>query len=355
MPTFRRINRSVQYSLAVLDWGGKVAAYFFAACAALAGLAAIIALTAHPWTGWRHDLFNLLVGGAFITVTLGLLSGGAAAVSAIRRRQAKAIQSTPEVVAIPAPAEQPMASPVNPDEFKPRHQESGAFPDNKVLTFGFNHINEHPGAYMALGSRRCIVVNPSGVETSATGTSRYFQYPYEFENAPAVRPGLYRFRFEGRLTNGEWVFITKGEHEVNPPPPLIVTITDGNFETWKHIALIVELRVKITNTTDKAIRIRSFGFSYDAEGKASLHYALSRENYLELEREIFARKDRQHYGIPLEHHAVVPADESVTGWVVSQIARPDTGGIPAITVAVKDQLGNEYRATRPKEEAKTYN
>jgi hypothetical protein len=56
---------------------------------------------------------------------------------------------------------------------------------------------------MALNPRRCTVVTPSGMTVSATGNNRYFQYPQEFENAPPVRPGLYRFRFEGQLTNGE--------------------------------------------------------------------------------------------------------------------------------------------------------
>jgi hypothetical protein len=138
-------------------------------------------------------------------------------------------------------------------------------------------------------------------------------------------------------------------------PPLVVAIIDSKFETRKHIALIVALRVKITNTTDKTIRIRSYGFSCDAEGEATLHYTLSREDSLELDREVSARSERQDYGIPLAHHATVPADESVTGWVVTKVARPAAGGIPAITVTVKDQLGNEYHATRPKEEPKVYN
>ena len=55
-----------------------------------------------------------------------------------------------------------------------------------------------------LSPRRCPVITPSGVTTSATRLNRYFQYPQEFENAPLVRPGLYRFQadwsYPGYLT-----------------------------------------------------------------------------------------------------------------------------------------------------------
>jgi hypothetical protein len=248
----------------------------------------------------------------------------------------------------------PAASPaVNPDEFKPYHEESGEFPDTKALTFGFDHLTDHPGAYMALNPRRCTVVTPFEVTVSATRSNRYFQYPQEFENAPAVRPGLYRFRLEGQLSNGEWAFITKGEHDVKAPPPLIVTIVDGRFENWKHTALIAALRVKVTNTTGQMIRLSSVGFSYDTEGKPPLRATLDEDENLELDGELFTRRERQHYGIALNGYATVPADESITGWVVNAVTRLD-GGTPSCTIAVKDQLGNEYRVTRPKEQAKTY-
>jgi hypothetical protein len=132
----------------------------------------------------------------------------------------------PQLIDAPPPAPPPAAPiaaaqsavpVVNPEEFKPYHQESGEFPDGKALTFGFDHINDHPDAYLRLNPRRCTVITPPGLEVSATRTNRYFQYPQDFENAPPVRPGLYRFRLEGQLTNGKWEYITSGEHEVAPP------------------------------------------------------------------------------------------------------------------------------------------
>ena len=49
-------------------------------------------------------------------------------------------------------ARRPAANPppvVNPDKFRPHQGESGEFPDSKALAFGFDHVTDHPGAYVA--------------------------------------------------------------------------------------------------------------------------------------------------------------------------------------------------------------
>ena len=149
-------------------------------------------------------------------------------------------------------ARRPAVSPppaVNPDEFKPHHAESGKFPDSKALTFGFDHTTDHPGAYAALSPRRCTVITPSGVTVSATRLNRYFKYSDEFENAPPVRPGLYRFRLEGQLTSGEWAFIASGEHEVQPPPKtgLEIVIEDEKQTPFPGAATVLEIEFRVTN------------------------------------------------------------------------------------------------------------
>jgi hypothetical protein len=138
---------------------------------------------------------------------------------------------------------------VNPDEFRPHCAESGEFPDGKALTFGFDHMTDHPGAYAPLSPRRCTVITPSGVTVSTTRPNRYFQYPQEFENAPPVRPGLYRFTLEGRLTSGPWAFITGGEHEVQPPPRtgLEIVIEDEKQTPFPGAATVLEIEFRVTN------------------------------------------------------------------------------------------------------------
>ena len=75
---------------------------------------------------------------------------------------------------------------------------------------------------------------------------------------------------------------------------------------------------------------------------------------LELDRELHNRRERQYYGIPLRNHATVPAREFITGWVVEALPRKAAGGTPSCTVVIRDVLGDEYPATLPKQEPRTY-
>jgi len=52
--------------------------------------------------------------------------------------------------------------------------------------------------------------------------------------------------------------------------------------------------------------------------------------------------------------ATVPADESVTGWVVEAVPRRAAGGAPGCTIVIRDVLGNEYRVTLAKREPQTF-
>jgi hypothetical protein len=167
----------------------------------------------------------------------------------LRRKTEAALEGVQaELEAARRPAVSPPPA-VNPDEFRPHHAESGEFPDGKALTFGFGHITDHPGAYAALSPRRCTVITPSGVTVSATRPNRYFQYPQEFENAPPVRPGLYRFELEGQRTSGEWAFITDGEYEVRPAPKtgLEIVIEDEKQTPFPGAAIVLEIEFRVTS------------------------------------------------------------------------------------------------------------
>jgi hypothetical protein len=242
---------------------------------------------------------------------------------------------------------------INGAEWEATCDESGEFPDSKALVFGLWHRFRNPAARLVFGDLRCTVTDPDQITTTATGTASYYQYiNYFFQGAPPVRPGLYLFRWQGRKSNGEWVHITDGEHMVNGSD-LIVTIMKSRFENWKRIALIAALRVKITNTTEDMIRLSTIGFTCDPEGKLGLGTTLSADERLEIDRELYARRERQHYGISLHNHATIPAHESISGWVVEGVTRDPAGGTPRCTVVIKDELGNEYRATLPMREPQT--
>ena len=223
-----------------------------------------------------------------------------------------------------------------------------------MLVFTLSHRFDNPAARLVFGALRCTVTDPDQITTSAIGTASYYQYvDYFFKGAPFVRPGLYSFKWQGQRSNGEWVDITDGEYVVKGPS-LVVAIMENRFENWKHIALIAALRVKITNTTGAMIRLRSIGFTCDSEGMPGWDATVSNDERLEVERELHARRERQHYGIPLRSHATVPAGESISGWIVEAVARNPKGGSPRCTVVIEDDLRDKYRASLDKREPKTY-
>jgi hypothetical protein len=129
---------------------------------------------------------------------------------------------------------------------------------------------------------------------------------------------------------------------------------ESRFENWRHAALIAALRVKVTNNTGITILLSGFGFTYHPEGLPVLHNSLIGAERLELDRELHNRRERQYYGIPLRNHATVPAGEFITGWVVEVVPRKAAGGTPSCVVVIRDVLGNEYPATLPKQEPRTY-
>jgi hypothetical protein len=177
------------------------------------------ATSLNSWASWFGLIVLVLGIAAGVTVplvfhvsrwvTTGVIMGAVLVVVAegsylewkdageLRRKTEAALESMQaQLEAARRPAVSPPPA-VNPDEFRPHYAESGEFPDGKALTFGFDHMTDHPDAYAPLSPRRCTVITPSGVTVSTTRPNRYFQYPQEFENAPPVRPGLYRFTLEG--------------------------------------------------------------------------------------------------------------------------------------------------------------
>jgi hypothetical protein len=305
--------------------------------------------TKKPSTVWANSWFD--VGFAFVVLGAVIVAIG----TVVHFRREVPGGSTPPAVD-PPPGPAAVTPPVvDSDEFKPYHAESGEFPDGKALTFGFDHIHDHPGAYAALSPRRCTVITPSGVEMDATRHNRYFQYPQEFDNAPAVRPGIYRFKLEGRLASGKWTLITEGEHEVKPPPPLIVTILDDSqFENWKYIALIAALHVQVENTTDMPIVVGGYAWTSPADGELQWDHHATGDEILSVQREIARRDESQQHGQPLRHYSRIGPHQSISGWFLVPVTRKARGGTPACTIIVRDSVGNEYRTTFPARSPQVY-
>lgn len=283
----------------------------------------------------------ILMGAALVVVAEGSYLEWKAT-DELRRKADSALDDVrTELEAARRPAVSPPPG-VNPDEYKPHHAESSEFPDSKALTFGFDHMTDHPGAYAALSPRRCTVVTPSGVTAITTRHNRYFQYPQEFENAPPVRPGLYRFTLEGQLTSGEWAFITSGEHEVQPPPKtgLEIVIEDEKQTPFPGAATVLEIEFRVTNhdPVPHLMRRSLRGLnrtSFPPPDDPDL-VAARREEYAIRER-------RRRNGDELPPR--VQPGETVRGVYVTTFPWDPTGRFPDYTLIIEDE--RQAYAARP--------
>jgi uncharacterized repeat protein (TIGR01451 family) len=73
----------------VIDWGGKVAGWFFGVGGLALGMALYLDSAVQPWRGWRHDLADALLCVAAACMIGCLLTGPAAIAALVRRRQLK--------------------------------------------------------------------------------------------------------------------------------------------------------------------------------------------------------------------------------------------------------------------------
>ncbi len=310
----------------------------------------------NTWVGWFGLIVLVLGVAAGITVplvfhvshwvTAVIIMGTVLAVVAegsylewkgadeLRRKTEAALEGVQaELEAARRPAVSPPPA-VNPDEFKPHHTESGEFPDSKALTFGFDHITDHPGAYAALSPRRCTVITPSGVTVSATRPNRYFQYPQEFENAPPVGAGLYRFKLEGQLTSGTWALITSGEHEVQPTPKtrLEIVIEDEKRTPFPGAAIVLEIEFRVINHDPVPHLLR--------RSIRGLHRASfpppDDPTLIAARREEQAIKDRRRRNGDELPPRVQPG-ETVRGVYVTTFPWDPTGTFPDYTLVIKDE------------------
>jgi hypothetical protein len=91
--------------------------------------------------------------------------------------------------------------------------------DHRTLRFTLRRRFGNPAARAAFGPLRCTVTEPDGVTTWATEVKFCFAYPRDFAGAPQLRPGWYRFAWEGLSARGVWLPVTSGVYHARMPAP----------------------------------------------------------------------------------------------------------------------------------------
>jgi hypothetical protein len=110
----------------------------------------------------------------------------------------------------------------------------------------------------------------------------------------------------------------------------------------------VALEVEVTNTTDSRIRLASVGLGSDWDGPPHGELpVLSAKQLIALDAEVRALR-KHRYRPELRALQYVPAEGSVTGWVVSAAIRPPLGGTPRLTLVIREAVGSQYQVVIPR-------
>ena len=117
---------------------------------------------------------------------------------------------------------------------------------------------------------------------------------------------------------------------------LKLKIEDQRWTTFKHEALILEVKIRVQNRTphDKQIR----GVMFEAAGGG---IAAPIPHSDELAREL-SSKDTRYRMLP----GHVDGHDSVYGWYKHAVGRQVDGGAPAYRITVRDELENEYSVSQ---------
>jgi hypothetical protein len=120
------------------------------------------------------------------------------------------------------------------------------------------------------------------------------------------------------------------------------------WDTWRTIAYTAALEVEMANGTDSRIRIASVGLGSDWDGQPPSELpVLDAGEHDALDAEVDSLR-KYRYTPDLRSHQSVPPRGSVTGWIVTTMARPPLGGMPRLTLSVREAVGRQYLLVIPR-------
>ena len=119
---------------------------------------------------------------------------------------------------------------------------------------------------------------------------------------------------------------------------LRVVIERAEWSNFRHLALILEMRVRVANRTDTRKQLSGFQLQIHSGG-----HVADGSGHLDALREVEHRKQQHN---TLDRISVLEPRETVTGWMVYALPWKTTPGEPDYTFTVIDELKNEYQAAK---------
>jgi hypothetical protein len=120
---------------------------------------------------------------------------------------------------------------------------------------------------------------------------------------------------------------------------LRVVIDREQWTNFRHLGMILEIHVRVSNRTDTRKQLTRFQLQTHSGGQAT-----NEDEHLEVSREAEHRKEQRN---TLDRISVLEPGETVAGWMVYALPRNTAPGEPEYAFSVIDELNNKYEAKAP--------
>lgn len=141
--------------------------------------------------------------------------------------------------------------------------------------------------------------------------------------------------------------LTKPLYTSDRSASVLVEVLEQEWRAFRHVVLIGETRLRITNQSNSAIRLKGLGqTSGTLEQRKPWMFTVSEEDQIAVHRETYVIEQQRPQLKDALAYPISPGDK-IEGWAVTVLDRHPAGGTPRHTFFVEDALGNEFEAVIP--------
>lgn len=129
---------------------------------------------------------------------------------------------------------------------------------------------------------------------------------------------------------------------------LAVRVIRDEWDTWQDVAYIAALEVELSNASDTSIRIAAVELRSGWGGQPPAELPVLDVNHRDaLDRDIASFRSGA-YAPKLTSLRSVPPHASMTGWVITGMAKPPSGGTPQLELTVREAVGTTSLTVIPR-------
>jgi hypothetical protein len=321
---------------------------------------AILSLLATILVGHHHgnapwwEILGFILSGCFLVAAVGLFGWPLLLRGYLRlpyRFRSPVIRTRAEATSVVLGAAAPLSPRTAPSPAAPDGWETTCSPATDRIFF-YLHSNPPRTTIAHLRSIQCVVKGPDDQQTTLSdGQLRLTRPELVLATFMGVRaPGTYHVWWYGSRPDSGFYEVAHGicewppssearGHRFESPPDadLAIYLETEHVDPFEFKAIIVDVRIRVENLTDKPKRTRGITWQLDTQSDQGVWRA---PEVSQAEHE----HKRDLPGLPSR----IGARQIVSGWATTALPYDPTGGVGAYSIHLDDEIGTRYtfRQTR---------